>query len=62
MNLKYIVLVFWSGAFVFCCWKFILCNGLLGTVLMVHLSIFSPALFVVVIPHILVLSLSCYNE
>jgi hypothetical protein len=31
-------------------------------VLMVHLPILSPVLFVVVIPHILVLSISCYNE
>jgi hypothetical protein len=62
MNLKFTVLVFWSGAFVFCGWKFTFCNGLLGTVLMVHLSTFSPVLFVVVIPHNLVLSFNCYNE
>jgi hypothetical protein len=62
MNLKYTVFVFWSGAFIFCGWKIIFCNGLLGTVLMIHLSIFSPVLFVVVIPHIQVLSLSCYNK
>jgi hypothetical protein len=62
MNLKYTAFVFWSGAFVFCGWKFNFCIGLLGTVLMIHLSIFSPVLFVVVIPHILVHSLNCCNE
>jgi hypothetical protein len=62
MNFKYTTFVFWSGACVFCGWKFNFCNGLLGTVLMIHLSIFSPVLFVVVIPHILVHSLNCYNE
>jgi hypothetical protein len=62
MNLKYTVFVFWAGAFVFCGCKFNFCNGLLGTVLMIHLSIFSPVLFVVVIPHILIYSLNGYNE
>jgi hypothetical protein len=31
-------------------------------VLMIHLSTFSPVLFVVVIPHILTHSLNGYNE
>jgi hypothetical protein len=62
MNLKYTVFVFWAAAFVFCGWKFNFCNGLLGTVLMIHLSTFSPVLFVVVIPHILTHSLNGYNE
>jgi hypothetical protein len=62
MNLKFTVFVFWVGAFVFCGWRFNFCNGLLGTVLMIHLSFFSPVLHVVIIPHILILSLNGYNE
>jgi hypothetical protein len=63
MNLKKTALVFWSGDFVFCGWKFIFCNGTIGILLMVHLFIFSPALILWWLsPTSWYFLLFCYNE